>query len=111
MRATSATFGAGGSVPDALLALNCIDEHVLSALELVVESGAWNVPSEDEFDVLYIGPDAKGHGTIKEELVRSTDALGKGPDLVVSEREGLLTALFFGNDPRDVLLKVRSTMS
>jgi hydroxymethylpyrimidine kinase/phosphomethylpyrimidine kinase len=111
MRATSATFGAGGGVPDTLLKLSGIDEQVLSALELVVETGAWNIPSEEELDVLYIGPDAEGPGTLIKELARSTDALGNAPDLAISEGEGWLTLLFFGNDPRDVLLKVRSTMS
>jgi hydroxymethylpyrimidine kinase / phosphomethylpyrimidine kinase / thiamine-phosphate diphosphorylase len=111
MRATSATFGAGGSVPDTLLKLNSIDEHILSALELIVETGAWNVPSEEELDVLYIGPDAEGRGTFMKELARSTDALGKAPDLAISEGDEWLSLIFFGNDPRDILVKVRSTMS
>ena len=98
-------------MPDTLLTLNRIDENILSALELIVESGAWDAPGEDELDVLFSGPDFKGSGTAKEDLARSTNALGRSPDLVVSERDGMSTVLFLGKDPRDVLLKARSTMS
>jgi hydroxymethylpyrimidine/phosphomethylpyrimidine kinase len=111
MRATPASFGAGGAVPDTLLTLNRIDENILSALELIVESGAWDAPGEDELDVLFIGPDVEGLGTAKEDLARSTNALGRSPDLVVSERDGMSTVLFLGKDPREVLLKARSMMS
>jgi hypothetical protein len=111
MRATPAAFGAGGVAPDALLTLNRVDENILSALEIVVENGAWNAPAEHELDVLFIGPDVQGPRTAREELARSTKVLGRCPDLAVSERDGLSTVLFLGKDLRDVLVKARSTMS